>query len=68
MYPLDEHTTVIGFEAAIANRVVTVQIKDKAKLESGQFETSRVRPATVTGKETRRARAAPEPGWEPRGL
>ncbi|XP_062046019.1 von Willebrand factor A domain-containing protein 5B1 [Lepus europaeus] len=49
VYPLDEHTTVIGFEAAIANRVVTVQIKDKAKLESGQFETSRVRPATVTG-------------------
>ncbi|XP_008263995.3 von Willebrand factor A domain-containing protein 5B1 isoform X1 [Oryctolagus cuniculus] len=49
VYPLDEHTTVIGFEAAIANRVVTVQIKDKAKLESGQLETSRVRPATVTG-------------------
>ncbi|XP_004592463.2 von Willebrand factor A domain-containing protein 5B1 [Ochotona princeps] len=49
VYPLDEHTTVIGFEAAIADRVVTVQIKDKAKLESGQFETSRVRAATVTG-------------------
>uniref|UniRef100_A0A8W4F833 von Willebrand factor A domain containing 5B1 n=1 Tax=Sus scrofa TaxID=9823 RepID=A0A8W4F833_PIG len=33
VYPLDEYTTVIGFEAVIADRVVTVQIKDKAKME-----------------------------------
>ncbi|NXO01976.1 VW5B1 protein, partial [Rhinopomastus cyanomelas] len=33
IYPLDEGTTVVGFEAAVAQRVVTVQIKDKAKLE-----------------------------------
>nr|XP_020024252.1 von Willebrand factor A domain-containing protein 5B1-like isoform X1 [Castor canadensis]XP_020024253.1 von Willebrand factor A domain-containing protein 5B1-like isoform X1 [Castor canadensis] len=49
VYPLDEYTTVIGFEAVIADRIVTVQIKDKAKLESGHSEVSRVQPATVTG-------------------
>ncbi|XP_045154877.1 von Willebrand factor A domain-containing protein 5B1 [Echinops telfairi] len=49
VYPLDESTTVIGFEAVIANRVVTVQIKDKAKLESGHMDTNRVRSSTVTG-------------------
>ncbi|XP_055117739.1 von Willebrand factor A domain-containing protein 5B1 isoform X2 [Symphalangus syndactylus] len=49
VYPLDECTTVIGFEAVIADRVVTVQIKDKAKLESGHFDASHVRSPTVTG-------------------
>ncbi|XP_035163888.2 von Willebrand factor A domain-containing protein 5B1 isoform X2 [Callithrix jacchus] len=49
VYPLDEGTTVIGFEAVIADRVVTVQIKDKAKLESGHFDASHVRSPTVTG-------------------
>ncbi|XP_021524048.2 von Willebrand factor A domain-containing protein 5B1 isoform X3 [Aotus nancymaae] len=52
VYPLDEGTTVIGFEAVIADRVVTVQIKDKAKLESGHFDGSHVRSPTVTGKVT----------------
>ncbi|XP_054857710.1 von Willebrand factor A domain-containing protein 5B1 [Eublepharis macularius] len=33
VYPLDEYTTVVGFEAVISNRVVTVQIKDKAKID-----------------------------------
>uniref|UniRef100_A0A8C5KX45 von Willebrand factor A domain containing 5B1 n=1 Tax=Jaculus jaculus TaxID=51337 RepID=A0A8C5KX45_JACJA len=47
--PLDEHTTVVGFEAVIADRVVTVQIKDKAKLDSGHMDAPRVRSATVTG-------------------
>uniref|UniRef100_A0A452FVG9 von Willebrand factor A domain containing 5B1 n=1 Tax=Capra hircus TaxID=9925 RepID=A0A452FVG9_CAPHI len=32
VYPLDEYTTVIGFEAVIGDRVVTVQIKDKGPL------------------------------------
>ncbi|KAB1269054.1 von Willebrand factor A domain-containing protein 5B1 [Camelus dromedarius] len=50
VYPLDEYTTVIGFEAVIADRVVTVQIKDKAKMESGHFDATRIRAATVTGK------------------
>ncbi|KAG8506652.1 von Willebrand factor A domain-containing protein 5B1 [Galemys pyrenaicus] len=49
VYPLDEYTTVIGFEAVIANRVVTVQIKDKAKLESGHADPSRARATTATG-------------------
>ncbi|KAM5162828.1 von Willebrand factor A domain-containing protein 5B1 [Callospermophilus lateralis] len=48
VYPLDEYTTVIGFEAVIADRIVTVQIKDKAKLESGHLDTSRIRSSTVT--------------------
>ncbi|NXX86784.1 VW5B1 protein, partial [Urocolius indicus] len=33
VYPLDESTTVVGFEAAVSHRAVTVQIKDKAKLD-----------------------------------
>ncbi|KAF6346014.1 von Willebrand factor A domain containing 5B1 [Rhinolophus ferrumequinum] len=49
VYPLDEYTTVIGFEAVIADRVVTVQIKDKAKMESGHFNPNRIRAATFTG-------------------
>nr|XP_008517378.1 PREDICTED: von Willebrand factor A domain-containing protein 5B1-like [Equus przewalskii] len=48
VYPLDEYTTVIGFEAVIADRVVTVQIKDKAKMESGHFDANRIRTTTVT--------------------
>ncbi|XP_034500853.1 von Willebrand factor A domain-containing protein 5B1 [Ailuropoda melanoleuca] len=50
VYPLDEYTTVIGFEAVIADRIVTVQIKDKAKMESTHFEGTRIRGTTVTGK------------------
>ncbi|KAF5924691.1 hypothetical protein HPG69_004563 [Diceros bicornis minor] len=49
VYPLDEYTAVIGFEAVIADRVVTVQIKDKAKMESGHFDATRVRATAVTG-------------------
>uniref|UniRef100_A0A8D1P6R1 von Willebrand factor A domain containing 5B1 n=1 Tax=Sus scrofa TaxID=9823 RepID=A0A8D1P6R1_PIG len=49
VYPLDEYTTVIGFEAVIADRVVTVQIKDKAKMESGRFDAAGLRASTVTG-------------------
>ncbi|XP_013920089.1 PREDICTED: von Willebrand factor A domain-containing protein 5B1 [Thamnophis sirtalis] len=37
IYPLDEYTTVVGFEAVIAERVVTVQIKDKARIEESGF-------------------------------
>ncbi|XP_072465242.1 von Willebrand factor A domain-containing protein 5B1 isoform X2 [Notamacropus eugenii] len=39
VYPLDEYTTVVGFEAIISDRTVTVQIKDKAKLNSSYFDT-----------------------------
>ncbi|NWZ23038.1 VW5B1 protein, partial [Asarcornis scutulata] len=34
VFPLDEHTTVVGFEAAVCRRAVTVQIKDKAKIDA----------------------------------
>ncbi|NWS19855.1 VW5B1 protein, partial [Pachyramphus minor] len=33
VFPLDEGTAVVGFEAAVSRRVVTVQIKDKAKID-----------------------------------
>uniref|UniRef100_A0A672U0M3 von Willebrand factor A domain containing 5B1 n=1 Tax=Strigops habroptila TaxID=2489341 RepID=A0A672U0M3_STRHB len=33
VFPLDECTTVVGFEAAVSRRAVTVQIKDKAKID-----------------------------------
>lgn len=61
VYPLDEYTTVIGFEAVIADRVVTVQIKDKAKMEGGHFNATHLRATTVTGKEARRAMAGSGP-------
>lgn len=44
---MDEHTTVVGFEAVIADRVVTIQIKDKAKLDRSHLD---IQSATVTGK------------------
>ncbi|KAK2509186.1 hypothetical protein MC885_013047, partial [Smutsia gigantea] len=47
VYPLDEYTTVIGFEAVIADRVVTVQIKDKAKMDSGHLDATLIRATTV---------------------
>lgn len=62
VYPLDEYTTVIGFEAVIADRVITVQIKDKAKMDSGHFNATHLRATTVTGKEARRAMAGSGPG------
>ncbi|XP_036035976.1 von Willebrand factor A domain-containing protein 5B1 isoform X2 [Onychomys torridus] len=46
VYPMDEYTTVVGFEAVIADRVVTIQIKDKAKLDRSHLD---IRSATVTG-------------------
>uniref|UniRef100_A0A8C4VXK5 von Willebrand factor A domain containing 5B1 n=1 Tax=Gopherus evgoodei TaxID=1825980 RepID=A0A8C4VXK5_9SAUR len=33
VYPLDEYTTVVGFEAVVSRRAVTVQIKAKAKID-----------------------------------
>ncbi|XP_077007135.1 von Willebrand factor A domain-containing protein 5B1 isoform X2 [Tamandua tetradactyla] len=53
VYPLDDYTTVIGFEAVIADRVVTVQIKDKAKLESSHVDVPRVRGTPITGNALR---------------
>ncbi|XP_069638502.1 von Willebrand factor A domain-containing protein 5B1 [Haliaeetus albicilla] len=39
VYPLDECTTVVGFEAAVSRRAVTVQIKDKAKIDDTYFDS-----------------------------
>lgn len=47
VYPMDECTTVVGFEAVIADRVVTIQLRDKAKLDRSYLD---VQSATVTGK------------------
>lgn len=38
VFPLDEHTTVVGFEAAVCRRAITVQIKDKAKIDATYFD------------------------------
>uniref|UniRef100_A0A8C8B4X7 von Willebrand factor A domain containing 5B1 n=1 Tax=Otus sunia TaxID=257818 RepID=A0A8C8B4X7_9STRI len=40
VYPLDERTAVVGFEAAVSRRAVTVQIKDKAKIDDTYFDGS----------------------------
>ncbi|XP_044092244.1 von Willebrand factor A domain-containing protein 5B1 [Neovison vison] len=65
VYPLDEYTTVIGFEAVIADRVVTVQIKDKAKLDNSHFEGTRVRATSVTGNALQEAMSAIPPSCTP---
>lgn len=44
MYPLDEGTTVVGFEAAMSQRTVTVQIKDKAKMDETYFNSCSLPP------------------------
>ncbi|KAM4609520.1 von Willebrand factor A domain-containing protein 5B1 [Discoglossus pictus] len=38
VYPLNEHTLVVGFEAVICRRIVTVQIKDKAKMDESYYD------------------------------
>lgn len=61
VYPTDEYTTVVGFEAVIADRVVTIQLRDKAKLDRSHLD---IQSATVTGKKT----SGPWrgwPGWRP---
>ncbi|KAI5768347.1 VWA5B1 [Gulo gulo luscus] len=62
VYPLDEYTTVIGFEAVIADRVVTVQIKDKAKMDNAYFEGTRVR---ATGNTLQEATSVIPPSCTP---
>ncbi|XP_064534747.1 von Willebrand factor A domain-containing protein 5B1 isoform X1 [Pseudopipra pipra] len=39
VFPLDEGTAVVGFEAAVSRRVVTVQIKDKAKIDDTYLDS-----------------------------
>lgn len=33
IFPLEENSTVVGFEAMISSQIITVQIKDKAKID-----------------------------------
>ncbi|XP_071380506.1 von Willebrand factor A domain-containing protein 5B1 [Centroberyx affinis] len=33
IYPLEENSTVVGFEAMISSQIITLQIKDKAKID-----------------------------------
>lgn len=61
MYPIDEYSTVVGFEAVIADRVVTIQLRDKAKLDRSYLD---IQPATVTGKKTPGPWRG-GPGWRP---
>uniref|UniRef100_A0A669QQJ0 von Willebrand factor A domain containing 5B1 n=1 Tax=Phasianus colchicus TaxID=9054 RepID=A0A669QQJ0_PHACC len=42
IFPLDEGTTVVGFEAVICQRAVTVQIKDKAKIDDVYLDSIRL--------------------------
>ncbi|XP_039940680.1 von Willebrand factor A domain-containing protein 5B1 [Hirundo rustica] len=44
VYPLDEGTAVVGFEAATSRRTVTVQIKDKAKIDDTNFDSCSLPP------------------------
>uniref|UniRef100_A0A8C9MEC3 von Willebrand factor A domain containing 5B1 n=1 Tax=Serinus canaria TaxID=9135 RepID=A0A8C9MEC3_SERCA len=49
VYPLDEGTTVVGFEAAMSQRTVTVQIKDKAKMDETYFNSCSLPPGRAGG-------------------
>ncbi|XP_072888600.1 von Willebrand factor A domain-containing protein 5B1 [Hemitrygon akajei] len=46
IYPVDEFTTVVGFEATVSGRIVTLQIKDKAKLDDCYFDCSNTSSGT----------------------
>ncbi|XP_067872846.1 von Willebrand factor A domain-containing protein 5B1 [Heterodontus francisci] len=46
IYPLDEFTTVVGFEAMISGRIITVQIKDKAKIDDCYFDCCNISSGT----------------------
>ncbi|XP_072333843.1 von Willebrand factor A domain-containing protein 5B1 [Scyliorhinus torazame] len=46
IYPVDEFTTVVGFEAMISGRILTVQLKDKAKIDYCNFDCCTSSPAT----------------------
>uniref|UniRef100_A0A663DP48 von Willebrand factor A domain containing 5B1 n=1 Tax=Aquila chrysaetos chrysaetos TaxID=223781 RepID=A0A663DP48_AQUCH len=53
VYPLDECTTVVGFEAAVSRRAMTVQIKDKAKIDDTYFDISSVLESIVASGQTK---------------
>ncbi|KAJ8360616.1 hypothetical protein SKAU_G00171410 [Synaphobranchus kaupii] len=38
VYPLDECSTVVGFEAIVSSQVITIRIKDKAKIDDCYFD------------------------------
>ncbi|KAJ8016921.1 hypothetical protein DPEC_G00012370 [Dallia pectoralis] len=38
IYPLEESSTVVGFEAMISSQIITVQIKDKSKMDDCYFD------------------------------
>ncbi|KAL2103828.1 hypothetical protein ACEWY4_000696 [Coilia grayii] len=38
IYPLQECSTVVGFEAMISSQIITVQIKDKTKIDDCYFD------------------------------
>ncbi|XP_069771396.1 von Willebrand factor A domain-containing protein 5B1 [Narcine bancroftii] len=46
IYPIDEFTAVVGFEAALSGRIITLQIKDKAKLDDCYFDYSNISSGT----------------------
>ncbi|KAM9750873.1 von Willebrand factor A domain-containing protein 5B1 [Menidia menidia] len=39
IYPLEENSIVVGFEAMISSQIITLQIKDKAKIEDCYLES-----------------------------
>ncbi len=38
IYPLDECSVVVGFEAMIGSQIITVQVKDKMKIDDCYFD------------------------------
>uniref|UniRef100_A0A8D3BDS8 von Willebrand factor A domain containing 5B1 n=1 Tax=Scophthalmus maximus TaxID=52904 RepID=A0A8D3BDS8_SCOMX len=49
IYPLEENSIVVGFEAMISSQIITLQIKDKAKIEDCYLDCSVVTLPGVAG-------------------
>ncbi|KAJ3586469.1 hypothetical protein NHX12_012867 [Muraenolepis orangiensis] len=50
IYPLEENATVVGFEAMISSQIITLQIKDKSKIDDCQPDVSSATGALPSGR------------------
>ncbi|RXN10029.1 von Willebrand factor A domain-containing 5B1 [Labeo rohita] len=51
IYPLDGSSVVVGFEAMIGNQIITVQVKDKTKIDDCYFDSCNANGTLQSGGE-----------------
>lgn len=49
IYPLEENSIVVGFESMISSQIITLQIKDKAKIEDCYLDYSNTSNGALQG-------------------